>query len=173
RNEEDIVVFSGTLDYEPNRAAVRYFAQEIWPVLRAKWPDLKWRLVGRNPDAVGRYVSGDPRIECTGAVDDAIGYLAPAKVAVAPLLSGSGTRLKIVEAWAAGVPVVSTTVGAEGLPARHGGNILLADDPASFAAAVSSLLDSPAERDRIGRRGREQFERELNWNAAWKMLDQE
>ena len=173
REEQDIIVFSGTLEYEPNRTAVRYFTAEIWPLLRVKWPGLKWRLVGRNPEAVRRYVSGDPRIECTGPVDDAIRYLAAAKVAVAPLLSGSGTRLKIVEAWAAGAPVVSTTVGAEGLPARHGENILLADDPESFAAAVSQLLESPSERERIGRRGREQFERELSWKAAWCALDRE
>ena len=116
REEQDIIVFSGTLEYEPNRTAVRYFAAEIWPALRDRWPGLKWRLIGRNPEAVERYVTGDPGIECTGPVEDAMSYLAAAKVAVAPILSGSGTRLKIVEAWAAGVPVVSTTLGAEGLP---------------------------------------------------------
>ena len=66
REEQDIIVFSGTLDYEPNRTAVRYFAAEIWPTLRARWPGLKWRLVGRNPEAVERYIAGDPGIECTG-----------------------------------------------------------------------------------------------------------
>ena len=171
REEKNVIVFSGTLYYEPNRAAVRYFAARIWPRLRERWPGLKWQLVGRNPEAVERYVAGDPRIERTGLVDDAMLYLAAAKVAVAPILSGSGTRLKIVEAWAAGVPVVSTTLGAEGLPARHGENILLADDPASFSAAVSSLLESCSERVRIGRNGREQYEKELTWDAAWRTLD--
>ena len=169
RAEQDIIAFSGTLEYEPNRTAVKYFAAEIWPRLHAQWPGLKCQLIGRNPEAVERYVAGKPGIECTGLVDDAMSYLAAAKVAVAPILSGSGTRLKIVEAWAAGVPVVSTTLGAEGLPARHGENILLADDPAGFAAAVSSLLDSCAERERIGRNGREQYEKDLTWNAAWRV----
>jgi glycosyltransferase involved in cell wall biosynthesis len=152
---------------------VRHFAADIWPALRARWPALTWRLVGRNPQAVHGYLAGAPGIECTGAVDDAIPYLSAAKVAVVPVLSGSGTRLKIVEAWAAGAPVVSTTLGAEGLPARHGENILLADDPSSFAAAVSELLASAGERERIGRRGREQYERDLTWNSAWRALDRE
>lgn len=170
RAERDLIVFSGTLEYEPNRAAVRYFAAEIWPMLRQRWPGLKWRLVGKNPEAVESYVSGDPAIERTGPVADAIGHLAEAKIAVVPLLSGSGTRLKIVEAWAAGLPVVSTTLGAEGLPARHGGNILLADRPAAFADAVSSLLKSAAARDRLGAAGRETYERECTWRTAWNAL---
>ena len=90
-----------------------------------------------------------------------------------PLLTGSGTRLKIIEAWAAGTAVVSTSLGAEGLPARHGENILLADSPESFASMVTLLLESPVERQRIGRAGREQYERELTWNAAWSALDRQ
>jgi glycosyltransferase involved in cell wall biosynthesis len=171
QEERDLIVFSGTLEYEPNRTAVRYFAQRIWPALRLKWPNLHWKLVGRNPEAVQRYVRADPRVACTGPVDDAIAHLSAAKVAVVPLLSGSGTRLKIIEAWAAGTAVVSTSVGAEGLPARHGENILLADAPESFAAAVTLLLESPFERQRIGRAGRDQYEREFTWNAAWSALD--
>src|SRR2546423_8941528 len=93
---QDLVVFSGTLEYEPNRTAVRYFAREIWPVLRRARPTLKWRLVGRNPEAIERYVRNDPRIECTGQVDNAIAHLSAAKVAAVPVLSGSGTRLKII-----------------------------------------------------------------------------
>jgi len=173
REERDIIVFSGTLEYEPNRTAVRYFTEQIWPALREKWPGLRWRLVGRNPEAVERYARSDPRIECTGPVDDAIRHLSAAKVAVVPLLSGSGTRLKIIEAWAAGTAVVSTTVGAEGLPARHGENILLADTPESFASAVALLLESPVERSRIGRAGRELYERAFTWTAAWSALDRQ
>jgi glycosyltransferase involved in cell wall biosynthesis len=171
RSPEDVIAFSGTLDYEPNRTAVRYFAESIWPILRERLPKLRWLLIGRNPDAVARYISGDPRIESTGAVADAIPELARAKVAVVPLLSGSGTRLKIIEAWAAGTPVVSTGLGAEGLPARQGENILLADGADSFAAAVLGLLASAAERERIAAAGRRAYERELTWNAAWQALD--
>jgi glycosyltransferase involved in cell wall biosynthesis len=129
--------------------------------------------VGRNPEAVERYIQGDSKIECTGPVDDAIPHLSAAKVAVVPLLSGSGTRLKIIEAWAAGTPVVSTSVGAEGLPARNGDNILLADSPESFISSVTLLLQSLGERKRIGASGREQYEREFTWHAAWATLDRQ
>jgi glycosyltransferase involved in cell wall biosynthesis len=170
RSEEDVIVFSGNLEYHPNVSAVRYFREEIWPDLRTQWPGLRWRLVGKNPQGVARIVSGDPRIELSGPVDDAILELARAKVAIVPLLAGSGTRVKIIEAWAAGVPVVSTSLGAEGLPAQAGVHLLLADDAAGFRDAVSSLLASPALRDGIGRAGRYLFECEFTWEAAWKNL---
>jgi glycosyltransferase involved in cell wall biosynthesis len=170
QTEDDAVVFSGNLEYHPNISAVRYFRKRIWPALRERWPGLVWRLVGRNPEAVAGIAGGDDRIELTGPVDDAVRELARAKVAIVPLLAGSGTRIKILEAWAAGVPVVSTPLGAEGLPARHGEHLLVADDPGVFQEAVSSLLGSRELRDRIGRAGRYLFECEFTWEAAWKAL---
>jgi polysaccharide biosynthesis protein PslH len=170
RREEDMIVFSGNLEYHPNVDAVRYFRREIWPDLRNRWPGLVWRLVGKNPQAVAKITSGDERIELSGPVDDAIQELARAKVAIVPLLAGSGTRVKIIEAWAAGVPVVSTSIGAEGLPVRAGEHLLLADDPQAFAEAVTHLLANPSLRDRIGRAGRYLFECEFTWEAAWKTL---
>jgi glycosyltransferase involved in cell wall biosynthesis len=131
---------------------------------------LVWRLIGKNPQAVAKIASGDSRIELLGPVDDAILELARAKVAIVPLLAGSGTRVKILEAWAAGVPVVSTPLGAEGLPARAGEHLLLADGAPAFRDAVSSLLASPALRDGIGRAGRYLFECEFTWETAWKSL---
>ena len=168
--EEDLIVFSGTLEYEPNRAAVRYFRDRIWPALRCRFPALRWRLVGRNPEAVADCIRGDSRIECSGPVDDAVAELARARVAVVPLLAGSGTRVKIIEAWAAGRAVVSTTVGAEGLPAEHGRNIIIEDDAAGFGVAVSSLLESPPLRGRLGSAGRQLYEKEFTWQAAWRKL---
>ncbi|HTM49219.1 MAG TPA: glycosyltransferase, partial [Bryobacteraceae bacterium] len=173
RHEQNLIAFSGTLDYEPNRAAVRYFADGIWPGLRRRWPHLGWRLIGRHPEAVEGYLRGLDGVEYTGPVGDAIPYLAEAKAAVVPILSGSGTRLKIIEAWAAGTPVVSTSKGAEGLNARDGEEILLADDPAAFVDAVSRLVESPDEALRIGLAGRERYRRDFTWPAAWKALDLE
>jgi glycosyltransferase involved in cell wall biosynthesis len=170
RREEDVIVFSGNLEYSPNVSAVRYFRDEIWPELRARWPGLVWRLIGKNPQTVAKITSGDLRIDLAGPVADAVSELARAKVAIVPVLAGSGTRVKIVEAWAAGVPVVSTRVGAEGLPARAGEHLLLADGAPGFRDAVSSLLASPELRDRIGRAGRYLFECEFTWEAAWKCL---
>jgi glycosyltransferase involved in cell wall biosynthesis len=168
---EDAVVFSGNMEYHPNLAAVAFFRAEVWPRLRDRWPTLVWRLVGKNPQAVSRFTSGDPRIEVTGAVDDAVAELARARVAVVPLLTGSGTRLKILEAWAAGLPVVSTTLGAEGLPVRHGETALLADGGEAFAAAVTRLLACSELRVRVGNAGRLLLEKEFTWETAWKKLD--
>lgn len=170
KREEDVIVFSGNLEYHPNVSAVRYFREEIWPELRERSPGLVWRLVGKNPQAVAKIISGDARIEVSGPVNDPLGELARAKVAIVPVLAGSGTRIKIIEAWAAGVPVVSTPLGAEGLAARAGEHLLLADGAPAFRDAVSSLLASPALRDRMGRAGRYLFECEFTWEAAWKSL---
>ena len=171
RREEHLVAFSGNLEYHPNVSAVRFFRREIWPRLASEWPRLRWLLVGKNPRAVSRHIEGDPRIEVTGEVPDALECLARAQVAVVPLLAGSGTRFKILEAWAARAPVVSTRLGAEGLPVNDGEDILLADGPAAFADAVSRLLRSPDLRRRVGECGRVSLERGFTWDIAWQKLD--
>jgi polysaccharide biosynthesis protein PslH len=171
RVEENVVVFSGNMEYHPNISAVRYFRREIWPLLRGRWPGLIWRLIGKNAAAVRAYTSGDPRIDVKSEIADAVFELARCKVAVVPLLSGSGTRLKILEAWAAGLPVVSTTLGAEGLPVRDGEQLLLADGAPEFADAVSRLLACTDLRKSVGLAGRLLMENEFTWDAAWKDLD--
>ncbi len=169
--ERDIVAFSGNLEYHPNVSAVRYFREEIWPILRERWPSLVWRLIGKNPGAVRQHTNGDPRIELSGPVESAIDELAAAKVVVVPLLAGSGTRFKVIEAWAAGRAVVSTTIGAEGLLARNGENLLIADDAWRFADSVSQLLTNSALRARLGETGRTLFESEFTWETAWQKLE--
>ena len=171
RADEHAIVFSGNMEYHPNRNAVRYFRHEIWPQLRTKWPDLVWRLVGKNAAAVRPFTAGDPRIEVHGEVEDAVRELARAQVAVVPLLAGSGTRLKILEAWAAGTPVVSTTLGAEGLPARNGDHLLIADSAADFTNSVSRLLTCKELRDTLGISGRMLMEKEFTWEIAGTNLD--
>jgi glycosyltransferase involved in cell wall biosynthesis len=171
RLERNEIVFSGNLEYTPNILAVRFFHDRIWPGLRSRWPDLKWKIVGKHPDAIRAIAGGDSRIELTGFVQDAVASLATAQVAVVPVLAGSGTRVKILEAWAAGTAVVSTSLGAAGLGCRHPEHLLLADDPASFAEAVSTLLDSPEVRRQIGTAGRKFYEERFTWQAAWRSLD--
>jgi glycosyltransferase involved in cell wall biosynthesis len=168
--EEDVIVFSGNLEYGPNVSAVRFFRSRVWPLVRGRWPGIRWRLVGRNSHAVARYTQGDDRIEVTGPVENAVAELAKARLAVAPLVAGSGTRIKILEAWAAGRAVVSTSLGAEGLPVRDGDHLLLRDTPDSFAAAVCGLLASPGERLRLGTAGRALLERDFTWPRAWEAL---
>jgi len=164
------LVFSGNLEYHPNQSAVRFFRQQVWPRLRERWPQLVWRLVGKNPHAVRPWTCDDPRIEVRGAVPDAIPELARAQVAVVPVLAGSGTRLKILEAWGAALPVVSTTLGAEGLPVENGRNILLADGTDRFTEAVSDLLESAQLRQELGCAGRHLLEDQFTWEKVWKTL---
>jgi polysaccharide biosynthesis protein PslH len=169
--EEQVIVFSGNLEYHPNISAVRFFAREIWPGLRDRWPCLVWRLVGKAPQSVEKLVAGDSRIQMSGPVEDAVAELARAQVAVVPLLAASGTRFKILEAWAAALPVVSTSIGAEGLPARNGEHLLLADTAPAFADAVSRLLTCKDLRVSVGNSGRLLLEKDFTWVSAWLSLD--
>jgi glycosyltransferase involved in cell wall biosynthesis len=171
RQERPAVVFSGNLEYSPNISAVRFFRESIWPGLAARYPELKWIIVGKNPDAIRQLVSGDRRIEITGPVEDAVAVLATCRVAVVPLRAGSGTRVKILEAWSAGTPVVSTTLGADGLDCTDGTHLLLADDPGHFIDSVSKLLSSSQDRVRIASAGRRLLEDRYTWPAAWRILD--
>ena len=171
RQDRHEVVFSGNLEYPPNISAIRFFRQSIWPALESRWPELRWRIVGKNPDAIRALVSGHPRIVVTGYVEDAVAALSESQVAVIPLLSGSGTRFKILEAWSAATPVVSTTIGAEGLDCTNGAHLVIADDPHHFSEAVSGLLASPADRLRIGKAGRQLLEDRYTWPAAWRNLE--
>jgi len=171
RNTDEAIVFSGNMEYHPNRSAVRFFRTEVWPILRERWPQLVWRLVGKNPEAVCQFTTGDLRIKVDGPVDDAIEAISAARVAVAPILAGSGTRLKILEAWAAGVPVVSTTLGAEGLGARDGEHLLLAESGPAFAQSVSQLLECEELRRKLSTAAKVLLETEFTWEAAWKTLD--
>ncbi len=168
---EEVVVYSGNLRYHPNQTAARYFRNAIWPALRERWPKLVWRLIGKHPEAVHHLIAGDSRIELQGPVDDAIREIARGRIAVVPVLAGSGTRLKILEAWAAGLPVVSTSIGAEGLPVRDGQHLLLADNPADFIAAVSRLLACSTLAGQIGNAGRLLQEKEFTWETVWQSLN--
>ena len=169
---EDAIIFTGNLEYHPNVSAVRWFAREIWPLIRAKAPRLEWRLVGKNPGAVEREVAGVGGVRVIGPVDDAIAQIARARIAVAPMRAGSGTRFKIVEAWCAGTPAVSTTLGAEGLEAEPGRDLAIADRSSGFADAVLLLAGDEAEGARLARNGRRLFERRFTTEAGWKLLDE-
>lgn len=161
------IAFSGNFEYLPNRTAIEWFHRHVWPRLRVRFPQLRWRLIGRNP---GRYLEWqrDPHIELTGPVVDAVEELARAQAAIVPLLAGSGTRLKILEAWAAGLPVVSTAIGAEGLEE----GAFIAASPKAFIAELSRLLESPAERKAAGEQNRSLFEQKYNWPAVWRILEE-
>ncbi|RPJ66867.1 MAG: glycosyltransferase [Acidobacteria bacterium] len=135
------LVFTGSMDWLPNEDGVLYFCREILPRIRQSVPDVRLSIVGRQPTpAVQRLAEEDRSIDVTGRVEDIRPHVGRARVAVVPLRVGGGTRLKIYEAMAMGTPVVSTTIGAEGLPLSPGRDLALADHPESFAAAVVRLV---------------------------------
>jgi sugar transferase (PEP-CTERM/EpsH1 system associated) len=147
------LLYVGAMDYYPNIDAVRFFFRTMYEPLRQAVPHLGVQVVGHTPPPEIRQLAELPGVEVTGSVPDVRPYYEQATVFIVPLRLGGGTRLKIVEAMAIGLPVVSTTVGVEGLDVRPGENILIADDAASFTDGVLRLLRDPDLRDRIAEGG--------------------
>ena len=139
------------MDWMPNDDGINWFIEQIWPQVRQQLPHIRLTIVGRNPSrrllALNQSGSG---ISVTGTVDDVRPYLAQATAAIVPLRIGGGTRLKIYEAMAMSKPVISTTIGAEGLPLRDGRELLIADEPSAFAEAICRLVKEPPKAREIG-----------------------
>jgi sugar transferase (PEP-CTERM/EpsH1 system associated) len=170
--QPDTLVFTGSMDWLPNEDAMFHFAEEILPLVQGRVPEVKMRVVGRRPSPrVQALAANNSGIEVTGTVPDIRPYLESAAVYVVPLRIGGGTRIKIFEAMAMGKAVVSTSIGAEGLPVTHGANIILADNPQDFAAGILRLLASKDERQRIGMAARRLVESQYSWSAVTDVLD--
>ncbi|WP_249900316.1 glycosyltransferase family 4 protein [Paenibacillus sp. PK3_47] len=139
--KEKWIILPGNMNYFPNVNAAAYFFRDIYPLIKAKVPEIKWYIVGRDvhPD-VATLAQKDSSIVITGYVDSVADYVSRSQVVIAPLLEGSGTRLKILEAWALKTPVVASSKGAEGLLYEDSANIMIADDPVTFAESVVKLL---------------------------------
>ncbi len=153
------VLFAGAMDWYPNRDAVEFFASAILPALRQLVCDVRFVVAGRAPaEEVRRRLERVSGVEFTGWVPDIRPLLARAAVCVVPLRIGSGTRLKILEAAATARPVVSTTIGAEGLQFAEGSEILIADAPQDFAVAIAALLSDPPRRRVLGAAARRKAE---------------
>jgi polysaccharide biosynthesis protein PslH len=162
--EANNLVFTGSMNWLPNEDGITYFAEKILPKIRQTVPDVVLWVVGRNPStSLQRLADGDSRIRVTGAVEDIRPYVGRGTVYIVPLRVGSGTRLKIFEAMAMGKAIVSTTIGAEGLPVTHGKNIILADDPEDFAKQVILLLGNKPLRSQLGSSARGLVEQHYSW----------
>jgi polysaccharide biosynthesis protein PslH len=166
--EPNTLVFTGSMDWLPNEDGIFNFVQEILPRICQQIPTTKLYIVGRRPSRrLQTLASENPdHVHLTGWVDDIRPYLGKGAVCIVPLRIGSGTRLKIFEAMAMGKAVVSTTIGAEGLPGRHGTELLLADSPDDFAQCVTMLLRDAALRRKIGTAARTLVETKYSWGAV-------
>lgn len=161
---EPEIVFHGNMRYAPNVDSILHFFRDAFPVIRAKVPSARLTIVGKTPPREVSALGRDPGVSVTGFVPDIRPYLARASVVIAPIRYAAGTRVKILEAMAMAKPVVATTVGAEGLEVTPGADILLADSPAAFAAAVVSLLTNPDLRRQIGDKARALVEGQYRWD---------
>jgi glycosyltransferase involved in cell wall biosynthesis len=164
------VVYFGLLSTVPNVDGVIHFIQDIWPGIVAAHPDARCKIIGGRPPPPLLALAG-PRVELAGFVEDLRPHLAAAAAVVVPLRLGSGTRLKIVEGMAMGKAIVSTTLGAEGIEAVPGRDILIADEPAAFAESVNRLLGEPGLAARIGQAARRLAVERYAWREAARALE--
>jgi glycosyltransferase involved in cell wall biosynthesis len=169
--EEPVVVFSGNFEYHPNIDAVAWLISEIWPEVHRHCPDLRLRLVGRGDQFIRHLLPSGLDIETTGPVEDARAAIARARIVIAPLRSGSGTRIKILEAWAAARPVVATSLAAEGLDCRDDRQLIIANTAQDYGTSIAQLNADPSRRAELAVHGRRLFEEKYTWPAAWKLLD--
>jgi glycosyltransferase involved in cell wall biosynthesis len=170
------VLHLGTMFWLPNVEGVLWFAREVWPKVIAQVPQATFTIVGKNPPAEIQGLSTCQNrrspVKVTGYVADPQPFLERAGVFIVPLLSGGGMRVKIVDAWRWGLPIVSTSIGAEGIRCRPGENLLVADSAEEFAQAVVRVLRDPGLAERLRVNGRRWVEGHYNWRSVYTAWDQ-
>jgi glycosyltransferase involved in cell wall biosynthesis len=170
RSVHPAILFCGAMDYNPNVDALRWYFGEIHGIIKARVPDLKVFIVGKDPIPEVKAYAGKPGVEVTGGVPDVRPYYRRAWLQIVPIRIGGGTRLKIVESLGMKTAVVSTTIGAQGLGLRHGFDILLADTPADFAAQTIVALGDPALRSKLEGQGISSVRTRLSWIGLGQQL---
>lgn len=164
------LLFTGKMDYRPNIDAVLWFADEVLPLIRKAAPDVRFQIVGMNPHARLDRLRQQPAIELTGAVESVVPYMQAATVYVVPLRVGGGTRFKVLDAMAQGNAIVSTALGVEGLGVHNESELLLADTPAAFAAAVLRLLVDASQGAPLGRKLGAHASHFVNQEYSWSQI---
>ncbi len=166
----DTAVFVGATHYFPNEEGVLYFLREVFPLIKEQHPQFRFTVVGGKPPMSIVQLQSEA-VQVTGYVNDVRPFMWESSVFVVPLRMGGGTRFKIVEAFAAGIPVVSTRLGAEGIPVEDGRELLLADTPAELAAAVVRVLENPGLAEELVRAGRDYVRRHFDWAVIGTKLN--
>jgi glycosyltransferase involved in cell wall biosynthesis len=163
------ILFCGTLDYSPNTEGVLWFYEKIFPLVKERIPGIEFTVIGKmHVDGPYELLKKDESVHFIGPVDDVTDYYRQSSLMVVPLLKGSGTRLKILEAMSMGNPVVSTSVGAEGLKATPGKHFMLADSEETFANAIVFLLQQPQLFDKMRCEARRLVEEKYDWKTIGK-----
>ncbi|MBX3014595.1 MAG: glycosyltransferase [Caldilineaceae bacterium] len=157
---DNLLIMTGHFGTFQNSQGAEWFLREIWPTVRHQLPQLRLQFVGARTDTLAAWCAADPAIECVDSPPTVVPYLRRATLAVAPLLHGSGMRFKILEAFASELPVVSTTLGAQGIQGSHGETMWLADSAPAFAQAIVTLLQNQAQRTQLAAQGLALFRKE-------------
>lgn len=169
---EPNIVHIGTMFWPPNVDGILWFLREIYPLVKARVPGVRFTLIGaRPPKEIVQIGEADPSVRVTGFVDDPEPYLCTSHLMVVPLRAGGGMRVKILNALAQGLPMVSTTLGCEEIAVTHEKDILIADEPAAFADAVVRLLNDPALGHKLAANGRALAEKVYDYRTACRPLD--
>lgn len=167
----DTLVFCGSMDWLPNEDAILFFIHDILPVIQRKTKHILLTIVGRNPStALKREVEKTPGVTLTGWVDDTRPYIARSAVFIVPIRIGGGTRMKIYEAMAMGKAVVSTTIGAEGLPVKNNEHLMIADDPEDFANTLITLLFDQEKKVHLGTNARNYVKNNFAWQSVARVF---
>jgi glycosyltransferase involved in cell wall biosynthesis len=173
RQRPSIVTHLGTMFWPPNVEGVVWFAWNVWPSVVNRFPGARFAVLGKDPPREVRDLASIVRnVDVTGYVPDPAPYLADTAVFIVPLRAGGGMRVKIVDAWCWGVPIVSTSIGAEGIEVEDGENILIADEPQALAEAVVRILRDPALGERLRENGRRWVEERYSWRRVYAKWDQ-
>ncbi len=162
----------GTLHYPPNADGIRWFFQQVYPLIREERPEVSLTIVGKNPPSdFQSFARGRDDVQVTGYVPALEPYMDAAAMMAVPVRAGGGMRVRILEAFARGIPVVTTTVGLEGIRAEHGTHVLVADSPHAFAGCVLQLLDDPQMGRRLAEQGRRLVEEHYDWRVVLRGMD--
>ena len=170
--KEKIIVFVGNYLHYPNVDAVLYFYREIWPRVRSRLPDVRFIIVGQAPPPQIQNLSKDEAITVTGKVDDVRSFLRKGRIFICPVRLGGGFRGKILEAMAIGRPVVSTSLGAQGVPVHQRENIIIADTPDEFAQGVLDAMNDDPLFDRIRLKARKMVEENYAWEKGVQIMEE-
>jgi glycosyltransferase involved in cell wall biosynthesis len=170
------VTHVGTMYWPPNVEGILWFWEEVWPQVRSHAPAARLTLIGKNPPDSIRVLDQETDVDVLGYVEELTPFLAETVAFIVPLHAAGGMRVKILNAWCRGLPVVSTTIGAEGIAVQDGadnlvGNVLIADTPASFARAITQVMADVELRDRLRANGRRQVEERYDWRRIYSAWD--
>jgi sugar transferase (PEP-CTERM/EpsH1 system associated) len=162
--DNETLIFAGAMNWYPNKDAMLFFADEIWPLLKAKRPTIKMIVVGQSPPArLLALNKHDPNFIVTGYVDDVRSYFKQASIYICPMRDGGGTRLKILDSLASGIPTVATSMAVEGIKITPGENVIIANKPEEFSNEILSLIDNPGKRKWLSTEGRHLVDTLYDW----------